>query len=290
MTRKKKIMIFTVLTLLLLLTVWIIWGNKALELNSYTVSHKDIPSSFDGFCIVQVSDLHNTEIGKDNKKLIEKIKEAKPDIIVITGDLIDQRRTDIYVALEFTAEAVKIAPCYYITGNHEPKALSEYEALKSSMIEQGVCVLENDSKYIEKDGQKIRISGLNDPFFYNKEDFTYTENDYGYTHEYLNTELPKLANDDCYTVLLAHRPEYFDYYVENGAELVLSGHAHGGQFRIPFVGGVYVPSQGLFPKYDEGIFTEGNTTMIISRGIGNSVFPFRVNNRPEILSIKLKAE
>jgi len=290
MTRKRKITLFIFLAIIILLIGLIIWGNKALEINSYTISSKKIPNSFDGYRIVQVSDLHNTEIGRNNKTLIEKLKESEPDIIVITGDLIDHRKTDVEVALEFTKEAVKIAPCYYITGNHEPQAPEEYEALRAAMIEQGVTVLENDSKYIEKDGEKIRISGLDDPLCHNKEEYAHLESEYSYTHLYLITELEKLAKDDCYTVLLGHRPEYFDYYVDCGAELVLSGHAHGGQFRIPFVGGVYVPSQGFFPEYDEGIFTEENTTMIINRGIGNSVFPFRINNRPEILLIELKSE
>ena len=100
--------------------------------------------------------------------------------------------------------------------------------------------------------------------------------------------LTNLTGEDRFEVVLAHRPQYFDIYAESDADLVLSGHAHGGQFRLPFVGGVYVPSQGLFPKYDEGVFSENGTTMVISRGLGNSRFPIRFNNRPEIVVIELE--
>ena len=290
MTKKKKIALLVFLGIIVFLIAFLIWGNKSLESNNYTVTHKDIPNSFDGFRIVQVSDLHNTQIGINNRRLIKSLKKAEPDIIVITGDLIDNRRTDVEVALDFTKEAVKIAPCYYITGNHEPLVPEEYEALKSAMVEQGVTVLENDSRYIEKDGERIRISGLDDPFAHSMKEYEHLHSEYSYTHLYLITELEKLGDDDCYTVLLGHRPEYFDYYVDCGAELVLSGHAHGGQIRIPYVGAIYIPYQGFMPKYDEGVFTEENTTMIISRGIGNSQIPIRIFNRPEILTIELKSE
>jgi predicted MPP superfamily phosphohydrolase len=103
-------------------------------------------------------------------------------------------------------------------------------------------------------------------------------------------KLDELISEEEFTLLLSHRPEMFDTYVEKDVDLVFSGHAHGGQFRIPFVGGVFAPNQGLFPKYDSGIYSEGNTTMVVSRGIGNSAFPFRINNRPEVILVELDTE
>ena len=277
---KKKVILSAVLVILSLLIVWIVWGNTALQLTECTFSNDKIPFELDGFRIAQISDLHNTEIGDGNEKLLKMIRDAEPDIIVLTGDIIDSRRTDIDTALAFTKEAIKIAPCYYITGNHESRA-EEYETLKNGLISQGITVLENETVYIKKGEATIRIIGLNDPFF-----STDTES---HSSVIMKNTLSSLnITDDYFTLLLSHRPELFDIYKEYEIDLVLSGHAHGGQFRIPFLGGVFVPSQGLFPKYDAGLFTENGTSMIISRGIGNSVFPFRINNRPEVVLIELK--
>ena len=277
---KKKVILSAVLVILSLLIVWIVWGNTALQLTEYTFSNDKIPFELDGFRIAQISDLHNTEIGDGNEKLLKMIRDAEPDIIVLTGDIIDSRRTDIDIALAFTKEAIKIAPCYYITGNHESRA-EEYETLKNGLISQGVNVLENETVHIKKGEATIRIIGLNDPFF--------STNTESHSSVIMKNTLSSLnITDDYFTLLLSHRPELFDIYKEYEIDLVLSGHAHGGQFRIPFLGGVFVPSQGLFPKYDAGLFTEKGTSMIISRGIGNSVFPFRINNRPEVVLIELK--
>ena len=107
----------------------------------------------------------------------------------------------------------------------------------------------------------------------------------------MDTKLEELhTEDDVFTILLSHRPELFDIYADHGMDLILSGHAHGGQFRLPFIGGLVAPNQGLFPEYDAGIYTEGNTNMLVSRGVGNSILPFRINNRPEVILIELQAE
>ena len=189
-------------------------------------------------------------------------------------------KTDIEIALAFTKEAVKIAPCYYITGNHESR-IDEYDTFKSGLISQGITVLENKSVYIEKSNDKICLIGVSDPLFS-------TDNE-SHSSVIMKNTLDSLnINGDFFTVLLSHRPEPFKVYKEYSIDLVLSGHAHGGQFRLPFLGGVFVPSQGLFPEYDSGMFYENGTSMIISRGIGNSVIPFRINNRPEVVLIELK--
>ena len=281
MTKKKKRMIVfaVVATILLGLIIWTAWGNTALELNRYIISSDRLPEAFDGYRIAHVSDLHNTEIGKDNEKLLAMLREADPDIIAITGDIIDSRNTDIDIALQFTKTAMEIAPCYYVTGNHEAR-VSEYDELKEGMIELGVVVLEDGRIELEQSKETITLLGVNDPSFQ-------TDYLFGDSETVMQSKLQDIIKEDTYTILLSHRPELFEVYTESKVDLVLSGHAHGGQFRLPFVGGLVAPNQGLFPKYDSGLYTEENTNMIVSKGIGNSILPFRFNNRPEVILIEL---
>lgn len=277
----KIIITVFIIVLLVVLTIWLIWANKALELTSYTISSNKLPASFDGYRIAHISDLHNTQMGKDNEKLIAMLQDSEPDIIAITGDLIDSRNTDIEIALQFAEKAVKIAPCYYVTGNHESR-VSEYDDLKKGLTESGVIVLENDLAELEKSGETITLMGVDDPSFQ-------TDYIFGDSETVMKSKLQELTNEEsAYTVLLSHRPELFDTYVESGIDLVLSGHAHGGQIRLPFVGGLVAPNQGLFPEYDAGIYTNESTNMIVSRGIGNSIIPLRINNRPEVIIIELE--
>ena len=282
--KKKKYIVFAVLCAVLIgIVVLVAWGNTALELNSYTITSSRLPESFDGYRIAHVSDLHNTQIGENNEKLLTILREADPDIIAITGDLIDSRNTDVEIALQFAQEVVKIAPCYYVTGNHEARK-SEYNELKSGMESNGVIVLEDSNTEINIDGNTITIIGVNDPSFQ-------TDYLFGDSESIMNTKLTELhTNEDGFTILLSHRPELFGTYANHDIDLVLSGHAHGGQFRIPLIGGVVAPNQGFFPEFDAGIYTNGNTNMFISRGIGNSILPFRVNNRPEVILIELKSD
>ena len=281
--RKKFIFLAVMAAVLVPLVAWIAWGNTALELNTYTVSSAKLPQSFDGYRIAHVSDLHNAEMGKDNETLLTMLRDADPDIIAITGDLIDSRNTDIEVALQFVREAVKIAPCYYVTGNHEAR-VSEYGELKAGMEAAGVTVLEDVRTEISMEGETITLIGVNDPSYQ-------TDYLFGDSETVMDTKLEELhTEDDVFTILLSHRPELFDIYADHGMDLILSGHAHGGQFRLPFIGGLVAPNQGLFPEYDAGIYTEGNTNMLVSRGVGNSILPFRINNRPEVILIELQAE
>lgn len=285
MTAKKKKFIFlaVVAVVLIALVIWIAWGNTALELNTYTISSSKLPQNFDGYRIAHVSDLHNAEMGKDNEKLLAMVRDADPDMIAITGDLIDSRNTNVEIALQFIQEAVKIAPCYYVTGNHEAR-VNEYDELKVGLTSAGVIILEDAQTEISIGADTITLIGVNDPSF---------QTDYlsGDSETVMNTKLEELhTENDGFTILLSHRPELFDTYVAYDVDLVLSGHAHGGQFRLPFIGGLVAPNQGLFPKYDAGLYTEDNTDMIVSRGIGNSILPFRFNNRPEVILIELQAE
>ena len=243
------------------------WENTALMLTEYTISDKQIPAEFDGFRIAHISDLHNTEFGPGNQKLLDLLTQTQPDIIAITGDLVDRVQTDLDIAIAFAQEAVKIAPTYYVPGNHEAK-VEEYPVLKSALLEAGVVVLENQSVPFPKKQHSITITGLIDPFF--------------------DLPIPNLS-DETYQVVLSHRPELMDLYAQQGLELVLAGHAHGGQFRLPHVGGILAPHQGFFPKYDSGVFTQDCTTLVVSRGLGNSLFPFRLGNRPELILITLES-
>lgn len=279
---KKKTYLILLSTLLLLIIFWTLWGNTAIELNQYTITNEKIPNSFNDYRIALVTDLHNDEMGEDNIKLIEILSKANPDMIAIVGDIVDCHDTNIHIAVNFATEATQIAPTYYVTGNHEA-FIEEYTQLENSLISAGVTIMHNKSTELVKDGEFIHLIGVNDPSF-TVDYFT------GDSASALDSVLNELSlKNDTFKLLLSHRPELFDIYVKHDIDLILSGHAHGGQFRLPFLGGLYSPNQGLLPKYDAGLFTKNNTTMIVSRGIGNSAFPIRFNNRPEIILIKLQS-
>ena len=276
-------MLAVVAAVLLALIIWTVWGNTALELNTYTISSDILPEAFDGYRIAHISDLHNAEMGKDNEKLLDMLRETEPDIIAITGDIIDSRNTNIDIALQFAKAAMEIAPCYYVTGNHEAR-ISKYDELKAGMEAAGVVVLEDEKTKISLEGGEITLIGVNDPSYQ-------TDYLFGDAEAVMQSKLQEISDaENEFTILLSHRPELFEVYADNKMDLVLSGHAHGGQFRLPFVGGLVAPNQGLFPKYDAGLYTEENTNMIVSIGIGNSILPFRFNNRPEVILIELESE
>lgn len=280
MTKKQTALLVACIALISLI-VWTLWGNSALEVNTYTIASNRLPESFSGFRIAQVSDLHNAEMGEGNDELLAILRGSEPDIIVITGDMVDSYHTDIDIALRFSEAAMEIAPCYYVTGNHEAR-ISEFDDLKAGLEAAGVIVMENERIELEQEGEVIALLGVSDPSFQ-------TDYLFGDSASVISGTFQELtAADDAYTILLSHRPELFDTYVKSGVDLVFSGHAHGGQFRLPFVGGLVAPNQGLFPEYDAGLFTEGNTTMVVSKGVGNSIIPVRFNNRPEIIVVVLE--
>ncbi len=270
MKQKRKVWIKRIVVCFVLIAFcWI--QNNWLTVSYYTYESTQIPMTMDGYRMVQLSDLHNaTFFGVDNKWLVTKVAELRPDIIVITGDVVDSTFTNIEVSVRFAEQCVEIAPTYYITGNHEVW-LEEMERnyLLTELEKRGVVCLKDELVEISKGESVFTLIGLNDESL---------------TGNTLHKML-KEADAEQLQILLAHEPQYLEHYAASGVDLVLSGHAHGGQFRFPFVGGVVAPGQGFFPKYTSGKYVSGDTTMIISRGLGNSVIPVRMFNLPEIVCV-----
>ena len=278
-------MIFVLMIIAIALVAWLVWDNTRIVVTEIEIENAKLPESFDGYRIAHVSDLHNDEFGKDNEKLLTLIESAEPDMIAITGDLLDSRRTDTEKALNFVRQAVKIAPCYYVTGNHESREGKTYDQLEKEMIEAGVVVLRNDKLLLEKGGEAITVAGIDDPrFVLDTDKQAKMEDVIGKVLDGLLKDIPK----ERFTLLLSHRPELFELYCEYETDLILAGHVHGGQFRIPWIGGIIGPGQGLLPDYDAGLYREEDVCMVLSRGLGQSIVPFRVNNPPELVVITLK--
>nr|WP_106782247.1 metallophosphoesterase [Lysinibacillus timonensis] len=263
---------------LLILGVYIFLyvNNHWIVTTEHLYESEKIPKSFNGFRITQVSDLHDAVFGNNQKQLVNKVRATNPDVIFITGDLIDSNRYDLEQSLAAVKEFVKIADVYYVIGNHEV-AINEVEQIYDSMKSIGVNILPNVMTTIERNGESIEIIGIEDPLN-------------GHETQFMLDIAKVSASDDAFHILLAHRPEYFQKYVKNDFDMVFSGHAHGGQVRIPFVGGLVAPGQGFMPTYTAGSYKEKETTMYVSRGLGNSTVPFRIFNLPEIVVVELKAK
>ncbi|MGV8980931.1 metallophosphoesterase [Clostridium sp.] len=257
--------------------------NNNIVISKYNINSDTLPKAFNNFKIVQISDLHNKVFYKDDNTLVSKIKSQNPDIIVITGDLVDRRKYNEENALLLIDKIKSIAPIYYVNGNHEGLS-GKFASLEKKLKEREVFVLRNESIYYEKDNEKILISGIDDPLF-----STIGQNKVLFNEDIMKRELLIVNNKKYFNILLSHRTEFFDFYVNNNIDVAFTGHSHGGQFIIPFIGGTFSPGQGFWPKYYEGMYSKDNTTMVVSRGLGNSVIPQRIFNRPEIVSVTLKA-
>ena len=268
--RKKYIKSAIVLLIVIALLLFCNFQNKHLETTHYTYKAEQLGADLEGYRIVQISDLHNAKFGKNNQKLVDRIRECAPDMIVLTGDLVDSNHTNVDRAVQFVDEIVKICPVYYVTGNHEYwLEKSKYDELMDGLVSAGVVILDNQVVEISRGDAKFRLVGLDDR---NLADGT----------------LEALLSDEKeLTVVLAHEPQYLARYAGTGVDLVLSGHAHGGQFRLPFVGGIVAPDQGFLPGYTAGEYYMNGTEMIVSRGLGNSVIPVRLFNYPEIVCVEL---
>lgn len=278
--KHRKLIIFTLC--ILCLVIFFIWQNNSIVITYSEYGNTKIPKSFEGFVIAQVSDLHNKTFGHNQKKLLNKLDKTAPDIILVTGDLIDSKRYNLNPAMDFINGAMKIAPVYYVSGNHESWS-GQYATIRSSLINAGVVVLDNSMFQLTIGNSTINLLGLQDPSF-NSSNEVDASNNLGF----YNSLESWSANED-FQILLSHRPELIDLYADNDIDLVFSGHAHGGQFRLPFLGGLVAPDQGLFPEYTSGRHQVQQTSMYISRGLGNSVIPIRIFNRPEIIVVTLKS-
>lgn len=280
------IMIIISVLVLMMLIAFLYIENNVLSISNYTISFGGLPKSFDGYKIVHLSDLHNKSFGKGQKRLIDVIREASPDMIAITGDLVDRRQYREDISMELIREAVKIGPVYYVTGNHEWWS-GKYEELEPKLRAQGVTILDDKSMMIHRRDEWVYIIGVDDAAKTIRE--YKGKKEWGVLEESLEIAM-RDAQKGPFKILLSHRPEKMDLYEKIEVDLVLSGHVHGGQWRIPGVGGLLAPGQGFFPKYDGGLYGKGRTTMVVSRGLGNSIIPIRLFNRPEIIMITLRSE
>ncbi|MCH7323793.1 metallophosphoesterase [Solibacillus sp. MA9] len=256
--------------------VFLYVNNNWLVTTEITHESEKIPQSFDGFRITQITDLHDATFGENQSRLVKKVRATNPDAIFITGDLVDSRRYDLDNSLQAVAQFVEIADVYYVLGNHEV-SLNLVDEIYAALTDLGVHVLPNDAVTLERNGERIVALGIEDPLI-------------GQNVDVSIDAARQNVGTDSFTMLLSHRPEQFEAYVEKEMDLVFTGHAHGGQIRLPFIGGILAPGQGFFPSYTAGVFKEQDTTMIISRGLGNSLFPFRIFNLPEIITVQLKSK
>ncbi|WP_224726427.1 metallophosphoesterase [Paenibacillus vietnamensis] len=280
--RRRRIWMYLILSVILVV-MFLYYQNNALSVTRFQLSSSKLPGGFESFRIVQLTDLHSKEFGRGQKRLARKVGKLKPDIIVVTGDLVDSRKYDAEISLKLMEEMTKLAPVYYVTGNHEWSS-GRFDSLEKGMDRLGVQVLRNESEMIPLGDGEIRLAGIDDPTF-NR----HADGDADKLNESLTKALAETEEEGvgAYTVLLSHRPELFPVYVQRGMDLIFSGHAHGGQVRLPFVGGLFAPGQGFLPKYDAGKYEHDEAVLIVSRGLGNSVVPQRLFNRPEVMLVEL---
>ena len=267
------------------------YENHRLAVTRYQIKDILLPRSFQGFHIVQLSDLHNVSFGKDNEELIRAVAKLKPDIILVTGDMIvGKPGKDVSFAADTMNTLANIAPVYFSMGNHELRT-SIYTEMYQDMWEQfleklspDIHLLFDQKTLLIRGDSRIWLYGLNlTPELYKRMRRTPMEK------RYLDSLFGKCDPEE-YHIFMAHNPDYFEDYAAWGANLTFSGHVHGGMIRIPFLGGALSPMIHFFPKYDKGLFEYSGKYMILSGGLGNHTFKFRVNNLPEIVSVTLEHE
>ncbi|MBD5133327.1 MAG: metallophosphoesterase [Clostridiales bacterium] len=260
---------------------WFQWQCWGLQVTHTDVALSTLPGEFDGYKIVHLSDLHGHEYGQGNEELLALIREQKPDLIVVTGDLIDQEG-QLQMIPALARGLAAIAPAYYVTGNHEwGLGTGTVKELKSLLSQCGVEPLSNQYELLERDGAQVVLAGVDDLN--------------GYADQTTPEELYARIEDQApglFTLLLAHRNDRFWQYASAGYDFVMSGHGHGGIVRLPFVGGLLGSNRQFFPKWTSGLYTMGNSTLFVSRGLGNNTVPFkgfRIFNRPELAVVTLKS-
>ncbi len=269
--RRNIIILFIVLALFAALLAD---SNLSMTVSEYEFSSAALPRSFEGFTVVQISDLHGKSFGKDNSRLLEAVEAARPDIIAVTGDLVDrffENTANIEPLLEALTD---IAPVYYVSGNHEWGS-GLIDELAEIFDRCGVTYLSNGSATLERGGESIVLAGVEDPNAWAD----------------MPTPPEVLAEaPEGFRMLLGHRNYWYERYPGLDADIVLCGHAHGGIVRLPIVGGVLGTGFEFFPDYTEGLHTEGSYALLISRGLGNSAGIPRLLNKPELVVLKLSAQ
>lgn len=269
---------------LLLLAVFCIaffrWSNHSLQTEAFSYASSRLPEGFDGCTIVQLSDLHGAEFGEDNEKLIAAVSKQKPDFIFLTGDIQDRyRKTPRSYTISLGRAMAAIAPTYFVTGNHE-WAFPDVRELKRELADAGVTVLTNEYATLERGGESILLAGIDDPNGFADQK----------SPEALAEEVRAAANGG-FWILLAHRNNYFEKeYSSLGADLVVSGHGHGGLVRLPFTDGLISVERTLFPSYTAGFYEANGRDVFVSRGLGNSGPTFRLFNRPQLVVLTLEKE
>ena len=278
--KKKKHKGLAVTGAILLLTAAVFLDSRFRIVNTeYSLNYNNLPESFDGYRVVQLSDLHTAQFGKDNERLINNVTEQKPDIIVITGDLLIRHMgitngEQTQAITPFLEELVKIAPCYFVSGNHE-WASGEIGELAALLEKLNIIYLNNEFVLLEKGGDSIVLAGVEDP---NGPADMMKPDEFA---EIISRNYP-----DKYTLLLSHRNNWLTKYPDLPVDTVLCGHAHGGIVRLPLVGGLLGTEMDFLPKYDAGVFNEGNYDMVVSRGLGGQIPRFL--NNPELVTVVLK--
>lgn len=275
-----------ILALILVLIIYIYYENNTIELSYYEMSSQKIPSSFNNFKILQLSDLHSKTFNDNNEYLIKKIDAENPDIIVMTGDMINNKDEN-YITFSLLASYLgKNYDTYYILGNHEENLEDhEKEHLKNILENLNITTLYNKKISLKHNDDIINLYGLCFDMMYYKKPYK-LKKDFDIIE---NKKLLGPPNINLYNILLAHNPLYFKVYSEWGADLVLSGHIHGGIIRVPFIGGLLSPERKLFPKYYSGKYTINDSKLIVNRGLGNTKIKLRMFNKPEISVITLKS-
>jgi len=267
----KRVRIF--LIIIIVLIAFLYFENNGLTTTRIDVVSENLPKGFNGYKIVQLSDFHSKEFGKNQSRIAKRIKKLEPDMIVVTGDLVDSRHYDEEKSVALMVQCVGIAPTYYVPGNHEFRS-GKYGLLEKRLEDAGVIVLRNVVEQIAVGDEWINVIGIEDP------SNTMALND-------IEDTLNEAEEIKGFKILLSHRPELFSTYSDKKIDLIFSGHAHGGQVRLPLVGGLVAPNQGFFPEFTAGKHIDGSSIMVVSRGLGNSIIPQRVFNRPEIVVVTL---
>lgn len=277
--RMRRLLLYVLISVSLI-ALFLYVQNNSIVLTSIEIENDRLPMQFDGFKILHISDLHGKFFGPNQRGLIKIIGNSKPDLIVFTGDLVDSNHYDEAAGISLLSHAVKIAPVFFVTGNHEWQA-GTFDELQRKLVRVGATVLADTNIPINRKDEAIYILGI--------DDISKNRGRYGF-NDILNTSISNAVGDlsrDDFKILLAHRPELISIYSSFDIDVVFSGHAHGGQIRLPFIGGLVAPSQGFFPKYTAGVYKVNNTIMVVNRGLGNSIIPQRVFNRSEVILVTL---